>query len=81
MKSINNVLLQEIFEASGYTSIELAAHIGISRNTVHNTMYGVTSPSYYVTTSLAMALELSDQEIIAIFFPKAQLQDLQKEAQ
>jgi len=66
---MNNELLQEIFDRSGYTTTELADLVGISRNTVHNIMYGVTSPSYYVLSGLANVLELSIEEIMAIFFP------------
>jgi len=70
---MNNELLQEIFDRSGYTTTELADLVGISRNTVHNIMYGVTSPSYYVLSGLADVLELSNEEIMAIFFPKMKI--------
>jgi len=70
---MNNELLQEIFDRSGYTTTELANLVGISRNTVHNIMYGVTSPSYYVLAGLADVLELSNEEIMAIFFPKMKI--------
>jgi len=67
---VNYELLQEIFDRSGYTSTELAELVGISRNTVHNIMYGLTSPSYYAMAGLAEVLKLSIEEIMAIFFPK-----------
>jgi len=70
---MNNELLQEIFDRSGYTTTELADLVGISRNTVHNIMYGVTSPSYYVLAGLVDVLELSNEEIMAIFFPKMKI--------
>lgn len=73
MESIDTELLQAVFVESDYTYTELANVVGISRNTVHNIMFGLTSPSYYVITSIAAALELSEEEIIAIFFPNLKM--------
>lgn len=66
---MDNELLLERFRQSGFNYSELANEIDISRNTIHNIMFGRTSPSYYVLTSIAEALKLSQEDIISIFFP------------
>lgn len=73
MKNINYDLLDQRIRQSGYTYIELAEIVEISRNTIHNTIFGRTKPSYEVTTGLAEALNLTQDEIIAIFFPNYKL--------
>lgn len=69
MGVINYELLLSRFKQSGFKYIELADALSISRNTIHNIMTGRTSPSSFVATSLAEALDLTQEDIMAIFFP------------
>lgn len=66
---MNNKLLLERFKESGLSYSELADEICISRSTIRNIMFGHTNPSYYVLTNIAEALELTNEDIIEIFFP------------
>lgn len=75
MGKINNKKLHRLFEETNFTYSELAENIGISRNTVHNIMFGLTNPSYYVIVSLAEALNLTPEEIMAVFFPNMNSED------
>jgi len=73
VEKINYELLLKRFNQSEFNYIELANHTAISRNTVRNVMVGRTNPSQYVAASLAEALELTQDDIIAIFFPNITL--------
>ena len=75
METIDNKKLLMLFEESDFTYTGLADDIGISRNTVHNIMFGHTSPSHYATAGLAEALDLSTEEIIEVFFPNINIED------
>jgi len=75
MEAINTELLLDRFKQSGLKYIELASIINVSRNTIHNIMSGRTKPSYYATISLAEALDLTPEDIIAIFFPNIKLRE------
>lgn len=75
METINTELLLDRFKQSGLKYIELASIINVSRNTIHNIMSGRTKPSYYATISLAEALDLTHEDIIAIFFPNIKLRE------
>lgn len=75
MNNINCYLLDQRIRQSGYTYVELAEIIEISRNTIHNIIFGRTNPSYHVSTGLAEALDLTQDEIIAIFFPNFKLKE------
>lgn len=66
---MNTELLMMRFRQSGLNYSELANCTEVSRNTIHNVLFGRTNPSYYVTTRLAEVLDLSNGDIIAIFFP------------
>lgn len=77
MIKINNELLRNRFRQSDYNYIELADTIDVSRNTIHNIMFGHTDPSYYVLVRVTEALDLTDEDIRAIFFPNM----LEKEPQ
>lgn len=69
MVSVNTELLMMRFRQSGLKFNELANNTEVSRNTIHNVMFGRTKPSYHVVTRLAESLNLSTDDIMAIFFP------------
>ena len=70
---VNTELLMKRFKQSGLTYNQLAQYTKVSRNTIYNVMYGRTTPSYFVTTQLAEALDLSSTDIMCIFFPMIKL--------
>jgi len=72
---INTELLLDRFKQSGLKYIELAGIINVSRNTIHNIMSGRTNPSHYVAINLAKALDLTHEDIIAIFFPNIKVKE------
>lgn len=67
--NINNELLLRKFRESGKNYTELAHSTSVSRSTLHNILYARTRPSYFALVSLAEELDLSNDDIIAIFFP------------
>ena len=72
---INTELLLRRIKESGLNYNELAASVGVSRNTIYNVSFGRTSPSYYVTRRLTDALNLSNDDIMAIFFMNRKLKN------
>ena len=79
LDTIDTELLFTYFDKSGFTYTELAKNIGISRNTIHNILFGVTTPSHYVAAHLAEALDLSQEEFVTIFFPNIKRKESHKE--
>lgn len=75
MNYINYQLLLDRFLKSDFNYNKLADEIQISRNTIRNIMFGHTNPSHYVATKLAEALDLSQEDIIIIFFPNIKLEE------
>lgn len=73
MANINNELLLKKFRESGKNYGELAHDTCVSRRTLYNILYAQTKPSYFALVSLAEELDLSDDDIIAIFFPNITL--------
>lgn len=73
MGYIDIALLEKRFRESGLQSNELAYKAKVCRGTIHNVMMGATTPSQYVAANLAEALELSDEDLIRIFFPKRKI--------
>lgn len=69
MNSIDNKLLLKRFKQSKLNYVNLVNDTSISKSTICNIMSGRTSPSHYATVRLAEALNLTQEEIIAIFFP------------
>ncbi len=66
---IDYELLLKRFRQSEYNYNRLAQNVNVSRNTIRNIMSGRTTPSHYCSASIAEALELTHEDIIAIFFP------------
>lgn len=69
MHSIDHELLFRRFCASGFSYSKLADDANLSRGTIHNVMLGRCQPSHYVASRLAEVLNLTRDDIIAIFFP------------
>jgi len=66
---INYELLLKRLRQSEFNYSRLAEDVNVSRNTIRNIMSGRTTPSHYCSASIAEALELTHEDIIAIFFP------------
>lgn len=72
MRRMDHELLSLKFDNTGLSYKLLAEKSEVSRGTLHNVMYGRTTPSHYVAYGLADALLLSPEDITQIFFPKIQ---------
>lgn len=71
MNQFNHELLAMRFAESGYTYRKLGKDISVSRGTLHNVMKGTHMPSYPVACRISEALILSQEDILAIYFPNA----------
>lgn len=69
MLEVNTELLKKRFEQSPLNYSDLARMTGLSRSTIYNVIFGETTPTLYVMSRLSIALELSKDDIIAIFHP------------
>ena len=68
MMEVNRELLNKRIKQSGKTRAELANEADLSINTVYNVTSGRTQPSYFATKSICRALQLTQEDIMNIFF-------------
>lgn len=57
MAEVMHNRVREIREAKGWTQLELAEHMGVSRKTVNTIENGVLNPSTFIALKLARALK------------------------
>ncbi|MBG9977780.1 helix-turn-helix transcriptional regulator [Ruoffia tabacinasalis] len=69
MKNVNGKLLKRLIILSGMSNRQLAKRIHITPNTLSNIILGNTYPSYVVIARLQVALEISIEDMIEVFFP------------
>lgn len=60
--------LAKAIEKRKLTANQLASQIGISRNTISRTLNAHTSPKLDVIHLIVRGLQLTEQEILSIFF-------------
>lgn len=71
MYEINYGLLANIFYESGVTFTKIEKSTNMSRSTIYNIITGKTNPSYQAAYLISEALDLTQEEILAIYFPHA----------
>lgn len=55
--------VREVREAHGWTQLQLAERMGVSRKTVNTIESGALNPSTFITLKLARALERAVEEL------------------
>lgn len=69
MYKINRDLLCNLIIEKGFTYSKISQDLNLSRGTIYNFSIGRTIPNVAFITNLANALELTQEEFMAIFFP------------
>ena len=75
MSRIDFKLLATRVKEKKMTFKNLEERTNLSRSTLHNIVRGKSEPTYKVVILIIDALDLSSEDIIAIFFPQAKQEE------